>query len=77
MLVGAGHFSPGIGAFLLYLLNVASVNLAGVVTFFVQGVRPRTYWNQGRARQATRAAMFFWSILIAVFLGMVFWLFGP
>lgn len=76
MLVGAGHFSPGIGAFLLYLLNVASVNLAGVITFFVQGVRPRTYWNQGRARQATRAAMFFWSLLIAIFLGMVFWLFG-
>jgi uncharacterized hydrophobic protein (TIGR00341 family) len=74
MLVGAGHPSMGLGAFLLYLLNVASVNLAGVVTFFVQGIRPRTYWKQDRARQAARAAMVFWTLLILSFLAMVFWL---
>lgn len=74
MLAGAGHLSMGTGAFLLYLLNVASVNLAGVVTFFVQGVRPRTYWKQDRARKAARAAMAFWALLIASFLAMVFWL---
>lgn len=75
MLAGSGYLSQGVGAFLLYLLNVASVNLAGVVTFFLHGIRPRTYWEQDRARMAARAAIFFWSLLIAAFLGMVLWLF--
>lgn len=74
MLAAAGHWSLGLGAFLLYLLNVASVNLAGVTTFFLQNIRPRTYWKQDQARNAARAAMGFWCILILLFLAMVFWL---
>lgn len=74
MLAAAGHWSLGLGAFLLYLLNVASVNLAGVATFFLQNIRPRTYWKQDQARKAARVAMGFWCLLILLFLAMVFWL---
>ena len=55
MLLGAGHFLPALGALLLVAANVVGINLAGVATFLAQGVRPRTWWEEDRAR--SRAAL--------------------
>ncbi len=38
------------GAFLLFLTNLASISLAGVLVFLVLGVRPKT-WQPGRSQQ--------------------------
>ena len=57
MLLASGHFEAATGAFLLLVANVVCVNLAGVATFLAQGVRPRAWWEEERARK---------SILIAV-----------
>src|SRR5690606_8544583 len=40
LLLGGGHFVPASGAFLLLAINVVCVNLAGVIVFLAQGVRP-------------------------------------
>jgi uncharacterized hydrophobic protein (TIGR00341 family) len=66
VLVGSAEFAPAGGAFLLLVANVVCVNLAGVVTFLAQGVRPRTWWEAERARRATRLAMTIWATLLTL-----------
>lgn len=69
MLLGAGHFSAALGAFLLTTANMASINLAGVATFLLQGVGPRTWWEEKKAKTMTRRAVIAWVILIALLVG--------
>lgn len=52
LLSGAGYPEKAFGAVLLFAVNVASVNLAGVATFLLQRVRPRTFWEAERAARA-------------------------
>jgi uncharacterized hydrophobic protein (TIGR00341 family) len=53
MLLGEGKWLLSFGAFLLVAANVICVNIAGVATFALQGVRPRTWWEAKKARKAT------------------------
>jgi len=66
MLVGAGDWPRASGALLLLVTNLICVNLAGVVTFMAQGIRPRTWWDADRARRATRFAVAAWIVLLAI-----------
>ncbi len=65
MLLGAGYVGLALGALVLAGANIICINLAGVVTFLVQGVRPRTWWQQNQARKATRIAVTAWCLLLA------------
>ncbi len=66
MLLGSGHLPQAIGALLLFGANTICVNLAGVLTFLVQGVRPVAFWEADRAKKATRYAMEFWILLLCL-----------
>lgn len=66
LLLGGGYVDAGIGAALLATSNVICINLAGVLTFIVQGVRPNTYWEAERARRATIVAVGIWVILLVL-----------
>ena len=65
LLLGSGQFSKAIGAFLLFITNIICINLTGVITFLVQGVSPRDWWEADKAKKATRKAMILWSIILA------------
>lgn len=65
LLAGAGHTGLAGGALLLFAGNVIGVNLAGVLTFFWRGVRPRTWWEAEQARAARRMAISMWVLLFA------------
>jgi uncharacterized membrane protein len=71
LLAGAGHWMPAAGALVLLLTNVTCVNLAGVVTFLLQKVRPRTWWEADRARSSTRLAVAVWILMLAVLLALI------
>lgn len=73
MLLGDAHWGAGVAAILLVAANVACVNLAGIGTFLAQGVRPRDWWEESRARRATAFAFLLWAGLVAVLLVAV-WL---
>lgn len=73
MLLGEGYFALAGGAFLLTVTNVICINLAGVATFLMQGVRPRSWWEVERAKKATWRAILVWVVLLAI-LGVVLWL---
>ncbi len=65
MLAGAGEWSLAQGALLVFLVNLICVNLAGVLTFLLQGIRPLTWWEADKAKKATKTAILLWSILLA------------
>lgn len=73
MLLGSGHFNLALGAFLLTAANVICVNLAGVVTFIAQGVRPSGWRETVIARRDTRRAIVIWLTLLALLM-LVLWL---
>jgi uncharacterized hydrophobic protein (TIGR00341 family) len=64
LLSGAGHFEMAKSALLLFLTNLICVNLSGVATFLIQGIRPLTWWEAAKAKQSSRRAMFLWSVLL-------------
>jgi len=72
LLVGAGHWSPALGAFLLLGTNVICVNLSGVVTFLVQGVRPRTWWQAEQAKRAAQVAILVWGALLGLLMLLIY-----
>jgi uncharacterized hydrophobic protein (TIGR00341 family) len=71
LLLGGGHSALAMGALSLFLMNLICVNLAGVTTFLVQGIRPATWWENTRAVKATRIAIGLWVVLLAALGGMI------
>jgi hypothetical protein len=66
--VGTTEFveaAPAMGALSLFLVNLVCVNLAGVTTSLVQGIRPAIWWEKDRAVKATRIAIGLWGVLSA------------
>jgi uncharacterized membrane protein len=47
------------------------VNLAGVISFWVQGIRPTTWWEENIARRATKAAIASCVVLLAVLVAVI------
>ena len=75
LLLGAGYTQLAIGAGILTVTNLICINLAGVLTFLVQGVRPRKWHEEKNAKKATRIAIATWLILLAIF-GYIIWQWG-
>ena len=71
LLLGAGHYAQALGAGLLLLANMICVNLAGVLTFLLQGVRPLRWGDQEPARKATIRAIISWFILLAILIAVL------
>lgn len=68
---GAALWGAAAGAALLTLTNVTAVNLAGVVTFLLQRVQPRTWWEEERAKKATRIAIAVWVLLLLLLVALI------
>lgn len=71
LLLGGGHPTLAMGAFFLFLVNLICVNLAGVTTFWVQGIKPTRWLEKDRAVKARRIAIALSVVLLAVLVGMV------
>jgi len=71
LLLGSGHAALAMGALSLFMMNLICVNLAGVTTFLVQGIRPATWWEKDRASKATRIAITLWLVVLAALGGMI------
>lgn len=64
LLWGSGHREPAVGAALLTLVNILSIQSAGAVTFLLQGVQPRTWWEEQRARKTTKIALVLMALML-------------
>jgi uncharacterized membrane protein len=59
LLLGGGHFFAAFKGFLLFAANVICLNLAGVLTFWVAGIKPTQRREAKKAARHTRRAMIF------------------
>ena len=71
LLLGGGHPGLATGAVSLFLVNLICINLAGVTTFLVQGIKPTSWWEKDRAEKATRIAIALSVTLLAVLVGII------
>jgi uncharacterized hydrophobic protein (TIGR00341 family) len=71
LLFGSGQFSLSLGAFLLFFINLVCVNLAGIVTFKAQKIRPIYPERISRAKKMTNIALLLWSSLLSIFVVLI------
>lgn len=64
LLMGSGEYNLAMGAFLVFLTNIICINLAGVITFLLQGVSPRSWWEANKAKKASRKTLAIWIITL-------------
>ncbi len=69
--LGSGQWNVALGALLLFTANLVCVNLAGMATFLIQGIRPRTWWEEDRAKKASRSALTLWILLLFALMGLM------
>jgi len=72
LLLGGGYTQLAVGSVILTFTNLICINLAGIITFLIQGVRPRTWWEAKKAKRATRIALAIWFALL-VALAIIIW----
>lgn len=72
MLLAAGHVHESLGALLLLMSNVISINLAGVGTFLFQGVSPRSWWDAERSKRMSQRALAVWITLLVIVAVLIF-----
>jgi len=64
--ISQGHWQGAIGAFLIFLANLAGLNLAAMATFRFEGIEPQ-YWYQKRsAKKVTWFSVAIWVVLLAL-----------
>lgn len=71
LLLGGEHPTLAMNAFLLFLVNLICVNLAGVMTFWIQGIKPTNWLEKDHAVKATRIAVALSVVLLAFLVGMI------
>jgi len=64
LLLGSGNVMLALQALELVAINMICINLAGVFTFLLQGVRPLNWWEAAKAKKATRLTIIIWVSLL-------------
>ena len=72
MLMGSGEWEPAFGAMLLVTANVASLNLAAIITLLLQDVRPTGWLESVKAKKLTKIASGAWILLLAGLIAVIF-----
>jgi len=67
--LAGGNYHLALGAGLLLLINIVSVNLAAKLVLMLKGVKPRTWLEKQKARQSTLAYIVFWLVTLMLLLG--------
>ncbi|MEL7669534.1 TIGR00341 family protein [Methanobacterium sp.] len=68
LLIGSGNFYLAFGAFLLFLVNLISINLAATISFMAQNIKPIEEEESRKAKIITqKSIMVLASILIILF----------
>ncbi len=75
LLLGAGELTLALGAMLLFISNIICINLAGVVTFLFQGIKPLNWWEKEKARRMTRWSLALWLGLLSILIIILIFVF--
>lgn len=64
LLLGDMQWQLAYYSIVLLLTNIICVNLAGIATFILQGVRPRSWYKSQKAKKYNRLALAIWVSLV-------------
>lgn len=74
MLLGHGDYGNAFQAFLVFIANIICINLAGITTFHIAGIRPAKRREAKKAKTQTRKAAIFRTIMLLLLLIITFFL---
>jgi len=66
MLLGIGNVAGFSGAILLFFVNIVCINLASIITFRLQGIEPRSWWEANKAGKAVRVTIIGWLVVLGL-----------
>jgi uncharacterized hydrophobic protein (TIGR00341 family) len=72
MMLGQGEFDLAWGTGLLLLANVVCVNLAAKLVLVIRGVKPRSWFEQEKARQSVYAYITFWAVSLGLIVVVIY-----
>jgi uncharacterized hydrophobic protein (TIGR00341 family) len=72
LMLGSANLFSALGALWVLMTNIISINLAAVLTFWVQGIRPTTWWETNIAKRATFAAIITYAVLLAILIFIIY-----
>ena len=64
LLIGSGMFDLAFGAGILSITYIICVNLAGVITFLLQGIKPKNFRDRREGEELSRYAIIIWASLL-------------
>lgn len=64
LLIGSGMYDLAFGAGILTVTYIICVNLAGVVTFLLQGIQPKSFREKREGEELSRYAIIIWASLL-------------
>ncbi|MCU0861758.1 MAG: TIGR00341 family protein [Methanomassiliicoccales archaeon] len=64
LLAGAGEYELAWQSFLLLLINLIGINLAGTAVFVAEGIWPRSWWEGKKAKRTALMALTVWTMLL-------------
>jgi uncharacterized hydrophobic protein (TIGR00341 family) len=71
LLLGSGYIYLALNALWLLLTNLICINLSGVTTFWIQGIKPTTWWEVNIARRATLVSVLSCAMLLAILIVLI------
>lgn len=72
LLIGDMQWELAYYSLLLLFTNIICVNLAGIATFILQGVRPRTWYKSQKAKKYNRIALAIWISLVIMLAAAIY-----
>jgi uncharacterized hydrophobic protein (TIGR00341 family) len=66
LLLGGGEFGSALNSLLIFGANIICLNIAGIITFYLSGIRPGRWWDKEEAKRKTRTAFIVWTIALLI-----------
>jgi uncharacterized hydrophobic protein (TIGR00341 family) len=76
LLLGSGMYELATGAALLTLTYIICVNLAGIITFLMQGIKPHSFTQQREGEELSRYAIIIWVSLLILLSLIIYYQYG-
>lgn len=64
LLIGGADYKNALNSFLIFSTNIVCLNIAGIITFYLAGIRPRRWWEKEEAKKKTRSAFVIWTLAL-------------
>jgi uncharacterized hydrophobic protein (TIGR00341 family) len=66
LLLGGADYNDALNSFLIFSTNIVCLNIAGIITFYLAGIRPRRWWEKEEANKKTRSAFAIWTVALVL-----------